>query len=79
MLKDFVHQYRHKKEIFDLQERHVNNNDLDSSKTSSFNNYIIDNFLFVTALISLIEATVVISVVCRYAKLKALVTSITLP
>ena len=80
MLKDVVHQYKHKKEIFDLQERHVNNNDLDSSKNLFFffNNYMIDIFLFVMALISLLIARVVISVVCKYAKLKALVTRITL-
>ena len=47
ILKDFVHQYKHKKEIFDLQERHVNNNDLYSSKNSFLDNYIIDIFLFV--------------------------------
>ena len=77
-LKDFVHQYKHKKEIFDLQERHVNNNDLASNKNSFFNNYIKDIFLFVMALISLIIATVVVSVVCKHERLKALVTSITL-
>ena len=79
MLKDFVHQDKNKKEIFDLQERHVNNNDLASSKNSFFNNYIIRHFfLFVMALISLLIATVVVSVVCKHTKFKALVTSIPL-
>ena len=78
MLKDFIHQYKHKKEIFDLQEKHVNNDDLASNKNFLFNNYVIDIFLFVIALISLIIATVVVSVVCKHAKLKALVTSIIL-
>ena len=77
-LKDFIHQYKHKKEIFDLQEKQVNNEELVSNKNSFFNNYIIDIFLFVTALISLIIATEVVSVVCKHAKLKALVTSIAL-
>ena len=77
-MKEFVHQYKYKREKFDLQERHVNNNNLDSSKSSFFNNYIIYIFLFVTALISLIVATVVISVVCKHAKLNALMTSIAL-
>ena len=54
-LKDFIHQYKHKKEIFDLQERHVSNKDL-IYKNSFFNNYIIDIFLFMTALILLIIA-----------------------
>ena len=34
-LKDFVPQFQHKKEIFDLQERH-NNNDLELSNKISF-------------------------------------------
>ena len=43
-LKDFVHQFWHKKEIFDLQERHYNGLDL-ADKNSHFNNYTIDIFL----------------------------------
>ena len=78
MLKDFIHQYEHKKEIFDLQERHVNKDDLASNQNSFFNIYIIDNFLFVTAVISLLIAIMIVSVVCKHAKLKALVTSIAL-
>ena len=35
MLKDFVQQYQHKKEIFDFQKRH-NNNDLELAKKISF-------------------------------------------
>ena len=71
-LKDFIYKYKHKKEVFDLQERHVNNEDLVSNKNSFFNNDIIDTFLFVTPLFSPIIATVVVSVVCKHAKLKAL-------
>ena len=43
-LKDFVHCFWHKKEIFDSQERH-NNNDLDlPNKNFIFNNYTKDIF-----------------------------------
>ena len=35
-LKDFVHQFQHKKEIFDLQERHINNNGLDLANKIPF-------------------------------------------
>ena len=34
MLTDIVHQFQHKKEIFDLKERH-NNNDLDLANKNS--------------------------------------------
>ena len=56
----------------------MNNEDLASNKNSFFNNYIINIFLFVITLISLIIATVVVSVVCKHVQLKASVTSITL-
>ena len=35
-LKDLVHQFQHKKEIFDLQERHINDNGLDLTNKNSF-------------------------------------------
>ena len=43
-----------------------------------FNNCTVDVFLFVTAIISLVITTIVMYIVCRYTKLKSLVTSITL-
>ena len=49
-LKDFVLQFWHKKEIFDLQKGHNNGIDL-ANKTSLFYNYTIDIFVFVTAII----------------------------
>ena len=44
MLKDFIHQYTHKMEIFDLQERHVDGDSFGSNKNSIFNNYIVEIF-----------------------------------
>ena len=38
-LKDFIHQYKHKKEIFDLEERHDN-----TDKNLFSNNFIEDVF-----------------------------------
>ena len=52
-LKEYIAQYKHYKEIFDLKERH----DIDEletelvSKNFFTNNFIIDVFLFVTAII----------------------------
>ena len=76
-LKDFVHQFWHKKEISDLQKRHNNGLDL-ANKNSFFNNYTIDIFLFVTALISLVVTSIVLYIICKHSKLKSLVTSLSL-
>ena len=77
-MKDYVYQFKHKKEIFDFQKRYIDNNDLDSNKYSFLNNHIIDVFLFVTAIISLVVTTIVMYMMCRHTKLKSLVTSIAL-
>ena len=42
-LKDFVHQYHHKREIFDLQERHTVT-ELKMPNTISFSKIIIEIF-----------------------------------
>ena len=63
-LKDFVHQFQHKKKIFDLQERHTSN-DLELANTNfSFNNYTVDIFLFVTAIFSLVVTSKVMYILC---------------
>ena len=76
-LKDFVHQFWHKKEIFDLQERHNNNLDV-PNKNYFFINYTVDIFLFVTAVILLEVTIIVMFVLCKHVKLKSLVTSLVL-
>ena len=78
MLKDLIHQYKCKKEIFDFQIGHVDDNSFGSNKNSIFNSYIIDIFLFITALISLIVTTIVVYLGCKHTKLKSLLTSIAL-
>ena len=67
MLKDFVYQYKHNKDILDSQKEPTGDNILGFNKNSFFNNYIIDIFLFATALISLIVTVIVIHVVCKHA------------
>ena len=44
-LKDFIHQYKSKKEIFDLDERH-DTTDLTTNKKFFSKNYVVDVFLF---------------------------------
>ena len=77
-LKDFVHQFQHKKETFDLQERH-NNNNLDLANTNFFfDNSTVDIFLFVTAIILLVDTTMVMYTLCKHVNLKTLVASLAL-
>ena len=78
MLRDFVHQYQHKKKIIDMQEEHIDEErDKLNSKFSSFlNSFMIDIFLFVVALISIPVTLVDIYVVCSHSKLKTLLANI---
>ena len=80
MLKDFVHQFKHRKRILDLQEEHKDEerNKLNFKFSFVLNNFMIDVFLFVAALITIIVTLLVIYVVCSHLKLKTLVTNIAL-
>ena len=80
MLKDFVHQYQHKKQNFDIQEEHTDEerNKLRTSISSFHNSFMIDIFLFVAALITVLVTLVAIYVICSHAKLKTLVANIVL-
>ena len=77
--KDFIHQYNHKKEFFYLNERHDKSivTDLPTNKNFFSNNYIIDVFLLVTAVISLLVTTLAIYLLCKHKKLRTLVASLT--
>ena len=67
-----------KRKFFDLHKRH-NNNVLDfPNKNFVFNNYTVDIFLFVTAIISLVVTTIVMYILCKHMILKSLVTSVAL-
>ena len=77
-LKEYIAQYKCDKEIFDLKERH----DIDEfeiefvSKNFFTNNFIIDVFVFITALISVTSTIIIIYAICKHNKLRALVTSL---
>ena len=47
-LKDLIHQFWHKKENFDLTERHNNNNLELANKYFFFNNYTVDWYNFIS-------------------------------
>ena len=78
MLKEYIIQCKHDKEIFDLKERH----DLDeleiefASKNFFTNNFIIDVFMFITVILSIISTIIIIYAICKHNKLRALVTSL---
>ena len=68
-LKDLVRQYKQKGHMLDKSNK-------DNNKHSFFNNIKMDTFLFIAAIISLLATTVIIHLVCKHTKLKALVTGI---
>ena len=74
-LKDFIHQYTHDKEIFDLQERH-DNMALITNKNFFSDNYVIYVFLFIVAIISLLATTLTIYLLCKHSKLRTLMASL---
>ena len=78
-LKDCIHQFWHKGENFDLQERHNYNNELHfPNKNFFFNNFTGGIFLFLTAIILLVVTTIIMYILCKHMKLKSLVTSLAL-
>ena len=68
-LNDLAYQYKQKKQILNKRE---NNN----SKHSFFNNIIMDVFLFIAAILSMIATAAIVHILCKHAKLKAVITGI---
>ena len=78
-LKEFINSYTNKKEIFDLQERHDSTEvKLNTSKNFFSDNYIIDIFLFITVIISLLATTLTAYLLCKHKKLWMLIASLVL-
>ena len=48
-LEEFISSYTNHKEIFDFQERH-DNMELNTNKNFFFDNYIVDVFMFISAI-----------------------------
>ena len=76
-LRDFVNSYTRHKEIFDLQERYENRI-LDTNKNFFSDNYIVDIFMFISAIISLLTTTLTIYLLCKHKKIRALIASLVL-
>ena len=79
-LKEYIAQYKHEKEIFNLKERHdIDELDIDFPNKNFFtNNFIIDTFVFVIAIISVITTMIIIYTLCKHNKLRELVASLAL-
>ena len=80
MLKDYFAQYKHEKEIADLKGRHdIDKLDLETSYKNFFtNNFIMDIFVFMIAIISVITTMMIIYLLCKHNKLRTLVVSLAL-
>ena len=76
-LKNFMHNYAINKEIFDLKERHVST--VNNSNRNFFsNNYIVDFFVFMSSIISLISTIPVVYLFCKHRHIRTLVASLIL-
>ena len=77
-LKDFIHQYKCKKGIFDLEEKHTSTDTNLPAKYFFSGNSILNVFPFVAAIILVLVILLAIYLLCRHMKLRTLVTSLTL-
>ena len=66
-LKEFISSYTNHKEIFDFQERH-DNMELNTNKNFFFDKYIVDVFMFISAIVSLL-AILTVYLLCKHRKL----------
>ena len=78
-LKDFINSYTKHKEIFDLQERHDSDStELNTNKNFFSDSYIVDIFMFILAVISLLATTLSVYLICTHKKLLALIATLVL-
>ena len=78
-LKEYVVQYKHDKEIFDLKERYdIDELEKQHVNKNFFNSQVIKICKFIVAIISIIATIVTLYAICKHNKLRALVTSLAL-
>ena len=78
-MKDFLTQYKYRKEITEKQNKKEIEEAKISSKLGSFLDiFMVGMLLFIAALITIVITLVVLYMVCRQLKLKALVANIAL-
>ena len=69
-LKEFVYQYQQKKQVLDKKENS------DKIKHSFLDNYIMDVFLFIATILSIIPTAAIVPIICKHTQLKALLMGI---
>ena len=67
-LKEIFHQYKQKGQILNKRQ--------DNNKHSFFNNLIMDIFLFIAAILSMLATAAIVHLVCKHTKVKALIMGI---
>ena len=72
-----MNSYAKHREIFNLQERHENLI-LNTRKNFFSDNYIMDIFMFLSAIISLLTTTLTVYLLCKHKKIRALTASLVL-
>ena len=70
-LRDWIQQYKEKGQTLNKVNKNKN-----STKRSIFNSIIMDIFLFVAAVLSMLATAVIVHLVCRHSRLEALLTGI---
>ena len=78
-LKEFINSYTNHKDIFDLKEWHDNMEvKLNTNKNVFSDNYMMDIFLFITGIISLLATALTLYLLCKHKKLQTLIGSLVL-
>ena len=67
-LNEFINSYTNDKEFFDLQER-PDNTKINTNKNFFSENYIVDIFMFIFVIISLLATTLTVYLLCKHKKL----------
>ena len=77
-LKNYIAQYKQEKEIFDLKESHnIDELEIEILNKNFFTyNLIIDIFIFIIAIISVITTIIIIYALCKHNKLRTLLASL---
>ena len=80
LFTEYISQYKHQKEIFDLKERHdINELDLEIPNKNFFTNtFIMDVYIFIIAIILIITTMIILHVLCKHNQLRTLVVSLAL-
>ena len=76
-LKGFIDSYTNHKEISDLQGRH-DSMELNTNKNFFSENYIVDIFMIVSVIISLLATTLTVYLLGKHKKLQMLIASLVL-